>query len=158
MSGWLPSAVVLGALAVAALWLTVSRGAPSASGEAVRSAARAAVLAVAMQAAHFAEEAVTGLDEHLPAVFGLEPMAGPLFVTFNVAWLAIWAASAWGLLRRSHAALFALWFLGLGCVTNGLAHPLLALRSAGYFPGLATSPLVAAIGALLLRRLVCATR
>jgi hypothetical protein len=76
-----------------------------------------------------------------------------VFVSFNLAWLGIWALSAWGLARRHQVALFPLWFLGIASVANGLAHPLLALNAGGYFPGLATSPLVAAVGALLLVRL-----
>jgi hypothetical protein len=48
--------------------------------------------------------------------------------------------------------LFPLWFLGIACALNGLAHPLLALRSGGYFPGLITSPLVGVAGVLLLWR------
>ena len=88
-----------------------------------------------------------------PAVFGLAPLSLPLFVSFNLACLGIWALSAWGLARRRQVALFPLWFLGIASVANGLAHPLLALNGGGYFPGLATSPLVAAVGALLLARL-----
>ncbi len=76
-----------------------------------------------------------------------------LCISFNVAWLVIWALSAWGLARRHHVALFPLWFLGIGSVANGLLHPLLALNAGGYFPGLATSPVMAVVGALLLARL-----
>ena len=61
--------------------------------------------------------------------------------------------SAWGLGRRRQVALFPLWFLGIASVANGLIHPLLALNAGGYFPGLVTSPLVGAVGALLLARL-----
>ena len=42
---------------------------------------------------------------------------------------------------------------GVASVANGLLHPLLALNAGGYFPGLATSPLVAVVGGLLLARL-----
>ena len=41
---------------------------------------------------------------------------------------------------------------------NGLAHPLLAARTGGYFPGLFSSPLVGVVvGVLLLRRLFLVT-
>ena len=102
---------------------------------------------------HFVEELTTGFHQRLPAAFGLPPLSRPLFVTFNLVWLAIWAVSTWGLARRRHVALFPLWFLGIAGVANGLLHPLLALNAGGYFPGLATSPLMAAVGALLLARL-----
>ena len=153
----LPSVLVLGTLAAVALWLTVSRGGVTASAAAVRRAVWAAAFATAAQAGHFVEELATGFHERVPAVFGLPPLSLPLFVSFNLAWLAIWALCAWGLARRLQVALFPLWFLGLAGVANGLLHPLLALAAGGYFPGLATSPLMAAVGALLLARLARVT-
>ena len=39
-------------------------------------------------------------------------------------------------------------------MANGLAHPLLAIRAGGYFPGLATAPLVGVVGVMLFRRLL----
>jgi hypothetical protein len=54
---------------------------------------------------------------------------------------------------RRRAALFPLWFLAIGGVANGLAHPSFSLRTGGYFPGLVTSPLVGFASLLLLRRL-----
>ena len=144
MTEVLPSVLVLSALAVVALWLTISR-------------VRLAAIAIAAQAGHFAEELTTGFDERLPAIFGLPPMSLRLFVSFNLALLGIWALSAWGLARRHQVALFPLWFLGVAGVANGLLHPLLALNAGGYFPGLATSPLMAAVGALLLARLARVT-
>ncbi len=36
---------------------------------------------------------------------------------------------------------------------NGVVHPLLAVASGGYFPGLWSSPLVGIVGVLLLRAL-----
>ncbi len=112
------------------------------------------VVAIAAQAGRFAEEFTTGLHERLPAVFGLPPISLPLFVSVNLAWLGIWALSVWGLARRVHVALFPLWFLAaVADVANGLLHPLLALNVGGYFPGLTTSPLMAAVGVLLLGQL-----
>ncbi len=140
-------------MAVVALWLTISRGGVAASAGALQPAVRVAAIAIAAQAGHFVEELTTGFHERLPAAFGLPPLSLRLFVSFNGAWLGIWALSAWGLAYRRQVALFPLWFLGIASVGNGLAHPLLALNAGGYFPGLATSPLVAAVGALLLARL-----
>ena len=153
MTEELPSVLLLAVMAVVALWLTISRGGVAASAAAVQPAVRVAAIAIAAQAGHFVEEVTTGFHVRLPAVFGLAPLSLRLFVWFNLAWLGIWALSAWGLARRRQVALFPLWFLGIASVANGLAHPLLALNAGGYFPGLATSPLVAAVGALLLARL-----
>ncbi len=144
-------------MAAAALWMTVSRGGVTADEAAVRSAVLVAAIATAAQAGHFVEELTSGLHERLPAAFGLPPMSLSLFVSFNVAWLVIWALSACGLARRQHVALFPLWFLGIASVANGLLHPLLVLNAGGYFPGLATSPIMAVVGALLLVRLARVT-
>jgi hypothetical protein len=86
-------------------------------------------------------------------LLGLSPWSLRFFVTFNLFWLAVWGLSLWGLKARWQAALFPLWFLGLGCLVNGLAHPAFSLRTGGYFPGLFTSPLVGLVGIFLLRRL-----
>jgi hypothetical protein len=120
-------------------------------------AARALMLAAVVQAAHFVEETSTGLDRRLPAVFGLAAIPSPVFVGFNLAWLAIWAASVPGLRAGRRAALFAAWFLAVAGMGNAVAHPLLALATGGYFPGLVTSPLIGAAGVHLAQRLRAAT-
>lgn len=153
----LPSAAVLGAAGLIALFLTLTRGWANQSKTHVRGAVQIALVAVLIQAAHFAEELLTGLHERLPALFGLAPMPLRFFVAFNLAWLVIWGVSAWGLARRCRAALFPLWFLGIACVANFLAHPSLSVLAGGYFPGLATSPVVGVLGVLLLRRLLLLT-
>jgi hypothetical protein len=153
MTGELPSVLLLALMAAVALWLTISRGGVTGSDPAVRQAVQIAAIAIVAQAGHFIEESLAGFPERLPAAFGLAPISPPLFVSFNLAWLGIWALSAWGLAQRRQIALFPLWFLGIAGVANGLAHPLLALNAGDYFPGLATSPLVAAAGVLLLIRL-----
>ncbi len=89
----LPSVLVLTVMAAVALWLTISRGGVTADAAAVRSAVWAAAIAVVAQAGHFVEELTTSLHESLPAAFGLPPMSLRLFVSFNVAWLVIWALS-----------------------------------------------------------------
>lgn len=153
MSGTLPSVLALGSLALVALGLTLSRFRLTGDRAELRSAAVWALLTTAAQALHFAEELATGFERALPGAFGLPPMSREGFVAFNVAWLLVWLASAWALTRRWRPALFPLWFLALGCLLNGLAHPLLALRAGSYFPGLGTSLVVAVFGGLLLNRL-----
>ena len=80
------------------------------------------------------------------------------FLLFNVTWLAIWVASVPGLRSGRPAAFFAAWFLAIADLFNGIAHPLLAVASGGYFPGLVTSPFIAAAAALLWIRLRRATQ
>lgn len=79
------------------------------------------------------------------------------FVCFNLAWIAIWITSVRLLRRGRRAAFFAAWFLAIAGVLNGVAHPLMALASGGYFPGLITSPIIGIAGVILWRRLRGAT-
>lgn len=116
-----------------------------------------AVLAISAQLLHFCEESSTAFYLRFPARLGLEPWTPTFFVTFNVAWLAIWAGAVAAIGTRTRIALLPLWFLALASVLNGIAHPLLALAAGGYFPGLYTSPLTGLLGALLLHRLIGAT-
>ncbi|HET7459071.1 MAG TPA: HXXEE domain-containing protein [Gemmatimonadaceae bacterium] len=144
----------LSVAAVIALFLTLARGTIVASEPALAAAARLAVAAVVVQAAHFAEEAATGFHQRFPELLGVVPWSLRFFVLFNLVWLVVWVLSIWGMMVRQRGALFPLWFLGLACIANGLAHPLLAIRAGGYFPGLATAPLVGILGVMLFRRLL----
>lgn len=153
--GILPSLAILAAFALAALYLTLTRGWADARPPA--GAIRAGAAVVLVQAAHFTEELSTGFHVEFPALFGAGPISPRLFAAFNVGCLLIWSASLWGLHRRRRAALFPLWFLAIAGCANGVLHPLAAAATRAYFPGLATSPLLGAAGALLLRRLLSVT-
>jgi len=157
-SSVLPSLLILGTVAVVAVALTLGRDWAEGSARQSRSAARLALAVILVQAIHFAEELEAGLPARFPALMGLAPMPLGLFVSFNVAWLAIWLVSARGLAGHHRAALFPLWFLGLAGVLNGFAHPALAALAGGYFPGLWTAPAVGVLGFLLVRRLLAITR
>jgi uncharacterized protein with HXXEE motif len=143
----------LSVAAVIALILTLARDGIGASQTRLRSAVRLAIAAILVQSAHFAEELATGFHQRFPELLGLAPWSVRFFVSFNLIWLAAWVLGVFGLAARWRVALFPLWFLGLGCVVNGIAHPLFSLRTGGYFPGLVTSPLVGVAGVLLLRGL-----
>src|SRR5688500_17123890 len=120
--------------------------------------ARAVFIAlIALQALHFTEEYATSFHERFPAFLGLAPWAASFFVAFNAIWLVIWVVAALGLTAGYQLALFPAWFLAIASIGNGIAHPLLALATHGYFPGLWTSPLLAAGGVLLWRRLMTTT-
>lgn len=153
----IPSVLVLGAAALAAWIMTLKRSSPPRKTAQRRLASQALALAVSLQAIHFIEEAVTGFHEQLGPFFGLPPLPLGGFVMFNVLWLIIWVASIWGLAKALPAAFFAAWFMAIAGLVNGIAHPLLALSTGGYFPGLLTSPLVALACFWLWRRLLAAT-
>ena len=144
----------LSVAAIAALLLATGRT-PKAS---IRTERRRTTLVYAalvlVQALHAAEEYATGFYAAFPPVLGLAPWSAAFFLAFNLTWLAVWIVSTIGL-RAGHAvAFFPAWFLAMAAIANGVAHPLLALRAGGYFPGLATSPLLAVGGVFLWRRLM----
>jgi hypothetical protein len=158
MMSVLPSIVVLGLAAFAALLLVLNRRSPPEMVLERRAAAWALALAVGVQSVHFAEEAATGFHERFPPLLGLPGMSLSVFVVFNLTWLGIWVASVPGLRSARAAAFFAAWFLAIAGMLNGIAHPLLAIADGGYFPGLVSSPFIGGAGAWVWLRLGTATR
>ncbi len=154
----LPSMVVLGLAALAALLLAVGRRSPPENAAERLAAARALALTTGVQAVHFVEETATGLHEQLPALFGLPGIPLSLFLVFNLTWLATWVASVPGLRSARPPAFFAAWFLAIAGMFNGIGHPLLAIAAGGYFPGLVTSPFIGGVSVWLWLRLRGATR
>lgn len=112
---------------------------------------------VAVQGLHFIEEAATGLDVRLPGLFGFDAMPRAGFLGFNATWLVIWIVSVAGVRAGSPMAFFAAWFLAIGAMVNGIAHPVLAIAERGYFPGLISSPIIGLAGIWLWVRLREAT-
>lgn len=157
MRSLLPSILILGLAALAAVVLARSRPSRPEVVEERSAAARTLALATAVQAVHFTEELATGFPERLGALLGLPAMPLSFFVTFNLGWLAIWILSVWGIRSAHTLALFAAWFLAIAALINAVAHPLLAIAEGGYFPGLVTSPLIGAAGVWLWFRLREAT-
>lgn len=154
MPGMLPSLVILGLVAIAAAYLALSRHYPDSQVAQRVTASKALALATTVQCAHFAEEWATGFHIRFPALFGLEPLSLPLFVTFNLVWIVLWFLSIKPLQSAYKAAFFAAWFLALAGTLNGIAHPLMAASVGGYFPGLISSPFIGAAGINLLRQLL----
>ena len=154
----LPSILVLGLAALAALRLVQSRRSPPENVAERLAAARALALAVGVQSVHFGEEAATGFHYRLGELLGLPGIPLPVFVVFNLTWLGIWVASVPGLRSSRPAAFFAAWFLAIAGMINGIAHPILAIAAGAYFPGLVTSPIVGAVSVWLWLRLREATR
>ncbi len=157
MSSLIPSIAILGLAAIAALLLAMRRPSPAELSLNRAKAANVLALATAIQSVHFAEEWATGFHIRFPALFGLEPMPLSFFVVFNLTWIAIWVVSVPLLRSARMPALFAAWFLAIAGMLNGVAHPLLAVVSGGYFPGLITSPFIGLASIWLWRRLQSAT-
>lgn len=142
---------------VIALFLAVVRRVRAWHKTRLRATVRLAIAVVCLQATHFVEEFATGFHQRFPELLGLTSRSSRFFVSFNLFWLAIWTLSVWALAAHRQAAFCPLWFLAIGCFANGIAHPLLSMRTGGYFPGLVTSPFVGLLGVLLLRRLFLIT-
>ena len=152
-----PSVVVLGFVAIVAVRLAERRASPVEAAKERVAASTILGLATAIQTAHFAEEWATGFHVRFPALLGLDPMPLWFFVPFNLAWIAIWIVSVPYLRLGRKPALFAAWFLAIGGMLNGVAHPIMAIASGGYFPGLVTSPVIGLAGLVLWQRLQRAT-
>ena len=157
MLSLLPSLVVLGLAAAVAGLLTVRRPSPPARAAARVAAANTLLTTTLVQAVHFTEEAVTGFHIRFPALFDLPPMPYWFFMGFNLGWLYLWLLAFSRLRAARRWAFFTAWFLALAGMLNGIAHPLFALRTGSYFPGLLSSPLIGAAGIWLWLRLRAAT-
>lgn len=113
---------------------------------------------IAAQAVHSVEEYLFRLYDLLaPAraisdLAGLDRAAG--FIVANCALVLFGLWCWWARVRpdRPSARGFA-WFWALIEIANGLGHAALALAAGGYFPGLATAPVLVALGGLLTWRL-----
>ncbi len=116
------------------------------------------LLAIAVQCLHFTEEFVTGFQRQFPKLIGYE-WSDARFVTFNMAWLAVFVLAGLGVYRRVQLAYLVVLFLALaGGVGNGAGHLLLSATQGRYFPGAATAPLCLLVGVALLTRLFGETR
>lgn len=157
MLSLLPTFIVLGLAAFIALLLALRH--PSAAERATErmSASRMLALATAVQGGHFAEEWATDFHIRFPALLGLEPVPLSFFVVFNLTWIGVWIVSVPLLKAGRMIAFFAAWFLAIAGMLNGVAHPLLALASGGYFPGLFSSPFIGLASYFLWQQLRRAT-
>ena len=148
-----PSVVILGLVAIVAVRLAQSRSSPIEAAKERMAASTFLLVATAIQGAHFAEEWATGFHVQFPALLGLDPMPLWFFIAFNLAWLAIWIVSVPFIRLGRRPAFFAAWFLAIAGALNGVAHPMMAVASGGYFPGLITSPFIGIAGVILWQRL-----
>ena len=153
MLSLVPSIAVLGLAAFVALQLALRRPSSSELRMDCVSASHMLTLATAIQGGHFVEEWATDFHIRFPALFGLDPMPLSFFVAFNLTWIVVWIVSVPLLRIGQKVAFFAAWFLAIAGMLNGLAHPLMAVVSGGYFPGLISSPFIGLVSIFLWRRL-----
>ena len=121
------------------------------------------LLLVAVQALHSAEEFRFALWESLaPAravslALSLDPATGVLIANLALVLFGLWCWAV-PLRRATRAARPIAWAWAGVEMANGLCHCALAVLAGGYFPGLATAPLLIAAAAWLGRRLGRASR
>lgn len=142
--------IPLDLLLLLALQKTLGRGAGSTERAARRRVMGWYAGAIAVQGTHFAEEWAAGFNVRYPELLGLHPWSIELWAGFNLGWIGIWCLALVGLRLGWRPALLPVWFLALAGVVNCIAHPLLAVAAAGYFPGLWSSPLCGLVGFPLL--------
>lgn len=113
-----------------------------------------AAAAVVVLVAHVAEEAFTGLPRELPRLFGYRPWSDATFLAINGTALVVFFAATLAVRRGVRLAYLPVIFLAVGAgIANGVAHTAAALYTGGYFPGLATAPLVLIAGVALVAAL-----
>lgn len=112
------------------------------------------ILLIAAQALHSVEEYWFRLYDRLaPAravanAFGVERPVGFVIANTLLVGFGLWCWFARVGPGRGSARAFA-WFWALLEIANAIAHLALAALAGGYFPGLATAPLLLAIGVWL---------
>lgn len=157
LRSWAVGTVGLWIALAAAVAISRARPFPALTGSRRRTFVVLGLTACAVQAAHFGEELLTGFSTSFPQVLGLPSWSTTSFVLFNVAWLVVWVVAVVASARGRRLAEWPVWFLALAEVVNGVAHPALAVRAHGYFPGLVTSVPAFLVGGLLLRWLARST-
>jgi len=139
--------------AFVSLYLAIARSGAASEPEARDRFVRLLLVAITVESVHFVEELTTGFHHRFPEFLGLADWPTAFFVVFNLVWIALWILSAFGVRAGVEAAYFPIWFLVIGMMLNGIVHPLLALASGGYFPGLVTSPVTGVLGFVLCPKL-----
>jgi uncharacterized protein with HXXEE motif len=110
------------------------------------------------QAAHSVEEYLFRLYDLFPParyvadLFGVDRAAGFVIANSLLVLFGLWCWAA-RVRRQRRGARGLAWFWALLETANGLGHIALALAAGGYFPGLATAPLLLGAGGWLIIRL-----
>ncbi|HEX6375187.1 MAG TPA: SRPBCC domain-containing protein [Allosphingosinicella sp.] len=120
--------------------------------------AQALLLLVLAQALHSIEEYAFRLYDllaparYVSGLFGVDRPIGFVIVNSALVLFGLWCWHARVRPGRPSARALA-WFWALLEIANGGAHVVLAVAAGGYFPGLATAPLLLGLGGLLAWRL-----
>lgn len=116
------------------------------------------LLAIVVQCMHFTEEFLAGFQRQFPKLFGSE-WSDAQFMTFNMAWLAVFVLAGLGVYLGIKLAYLVVLFLALiGGIGNGAGHLLLSATQRRYFPGVITAPLCLLVGIAVLTRLFGGTK
>jgi len=121
---------------------------------------RTAFLAlILVQAAHSIEEYVFALyDVFAPARFASELVSSNPAVGFALLNVAVVAFGAWCYLARVRpgraSARGLMWAWVLVSLANGVVHSTMAFVRGGYFPGVATAPILFVLAAFIAARLI----
>jgi len=158
LRSWAFGATGIWVALIAAGLLAARRPFPALSDRGRRHLVLLALVAIAVQIAHFGEELSKGFFAAFPQALGLPLWSRRAFIVFNLVWLVAWLISVPTAVRGSRLAQWLLWFLALALVLNGIAHPVLAVLARGYFPGLVTSVAAFLAGGVMLRWMVGVTR
>src|SRR5262245_15183537 len=77
-----------------------------------------ALVVLAIQSLHFAEEFSTGFYERFPALLALAQWTPVFFVAFNMTWIAAWSLAVAGAVTRRADFLsgWLIWFLAIAAV------------------------------------------
>lgn len=111
------------------------------------------------QAAHSTEEYVFALfDAFAPARFASELVSSDRALGFALLNMAIVAFGAWCYLARVQpgrgSARGYMWLWVLVSLANGVIHSTMAVLRGGYFPGVATAPILFVLAAFIATRLL----
>ncbi|HEX8238881.1 MAG TPA: HXXEE domain-containing protein [Allosphingosinicella sp.] len=122
----------------------------------MRDPGRAFLALILAQAAHSVEEYAFRLYDvlaparYVSSLFGIDPRIGFVIVNSALVSFGLWCWAARVRMGRGRGLA---WFWALLEIANGCAHIALAAMAGGYFPGLATAPLLIGLGLGLAVRL-----
>ena len=113
------------------------------------------LLAVGIQLLHFTEEYLTGFIVALPGLLGQEAYPMDYWIVFNMVAYFIFILGGIILFKEvKELMVIPLFFILVGVVFNSIAHILLSIYVGGYFSGLFTALIYAAIAPVLVQRVL----
>jgi|SRR5215472_2629563 len=112
------------------------------------------LVGIAVQSLHIGEAYLTGFQRDFPALFGSE-WSDSRFLSLNLAWLALFALGAAGMMRRIPLAyLVVIFFVLMAEIVSGIGHLALSIARRQYFPGMLTATVALFVGLTLIGKLL----